>query len=285
MRHYLGKIHAFFSKQNGLTIIVIALMVIALLGWLDYKTGTELTFSYFYLLPIGLTAIYTNLAVSEVIAAISIIVWMVTNKLAGEAYSDKSVEYWNAIIRVVVLSLYALLLYELKKAIAREREMARTDFLTNVNNRRELYRVAELEILRARRYDHPFAVAYIDLDFFKQVNDKQGHAAGDNVLREIAGIMKNSVRKTDTLARMGGDEFVILLPEIDAVGAKRVLEKTKNNVTSNASGHEIRMTFSAGLVHFRKAPQSVDGLIEKADQLMYQAKLQGKDCILFMQVE
>jgi GGDEF domain-containing protein len=110
------------------------------------------------------------------------------------------------------------LLTEYKDRAEREEILARTDPLTEVANSRYLYTLAEMEIERLSRYEHPFTVAYMDIDNFKEINDRFGRRAGDELLCLVASTMQNNLRITDTVARLGGDEFIILLPETKGRG-------------------------------------------------------------------
>lgn len=285
MRNLFGKLDSYFSELHGSIIIAISLVLVALLGWLDYLSGFEASFSFFYLIPIFLSALYTNVRFSLMITAVSILAWAFSNILAGQTHSSALILYWNALIRLGTFSMIALLVNELKFVITREQTISRTDFLTGLNNRREFNRVAQLEIMRAGRHKHHFAVAYIDLDLFKDVNDRLGHAAGDELLQTIAQIMRNTLRKTDVIARMGGDEFAILLTEIDGKGAKRAIEKVQERLLDKMSQDQTGVTFSIGLVYYTRPPKSAEELLRGADNLMYRAKVHGKNKIVFEQVE
>src|SRR5437773_2624774 len=115
----------------------------------------------------------------------------------------------------------------LRLAHARERELARRDALTGAPNARAFYELAGAEIARARRYIHPFSVAYLDLDDFKLVNDRLGHLAGDAVLRSVARALGGVLRASDVVARLGGDEFAVLLPEAGAAPARLATDKLR----------------------------------------------------------
>lgn len=224
MRRFLAEFHLVFLKLNRNTVLAIALALVALLGYLDYATGFEISFSFFYLIPISISAWYINQKVAWIITAISITTWMISNWLAGEIYSQEIIRYWNASVRFIVFYGISYLVGEFKLVLQNERRLSRTDYLTGISNSREFYNQAELEIKRADRYKHPLSAAYIDLDFFKRVNDEKGHKEGDKLLKTIVQIVSSNIRKTDVFARLGGDEFGLLLPNTDQRSARIVMQ-------------------------------------------------------------
>src|SRR5205085_1549573 len=175
------------------------------------------------------------------------------------------------------LVLVSEALARLRLAHARERQLARSDALTGAPNARAFYEVAEAEITRARRYAHPFSVAYLDLDDFKLVNDRLGHLAGDAVLRSVARALSGVMRASDVVARLGGDEFVVLLPEASAAPARLATEKLRGALADVVPAHGWRMTASIGVATFLVPPESVDELLGAVDGLMYRAKQGGKN--------
>jgi diguanylate cyclase (GGDEF)-like protein len=188
---------------------------------------------------------------------------------------------WNFGIRLIVFSFLALLLKELKLSLENARMLAATDPLTGVWNSREFYRIAEIELRRARRLQYPISIAYLDIDNFKQVNDQRGHTEGDKLLRCLAQNATNALRKTDTFARLGGDEFVILLPNTDAQQSKIVIRKLKDIAKPTDTWRDmIPVTFSIGVATFKMPPNSLEELVKRADALMYKGKLKGKNRIV-----
>jgi diguanylate cyclase (GGDEF)-like protein len=139
----------------------------------------------------------------------------------------------------------------------------------------------QLEIDRAARYDHPFTLAYLDIDDFKSVNDRFGHSVGDRVLRLIADSLKRSRRKTDLIARAGGDEFVVLLPETGADTAKIVVSKAIKCIIDEAENTRWLITISVGVVTFVHAPPSADSALDIADKVMYEVKSHGKNNVIY----
>lgn len=282
---FLGRLDRLFGVLGGNRILFIALVLIALLGWLDYVTGFEISFSFFYLLPISLTAWYVGIGTSHLITGISVLTWLISNRLAGEVYSSEWIHFFNAGVRLVVFTGIATLLYELKTAFQLERRIARTDYLTGVFNRREFIEQLGLELRRADRLKYPISLAYIDLDNFKQVNDEQGHSAGDEHLKLIATTISNVIRKTDLFARLGGDEFGLFLANVDRRNAEFVLKKIQSAVMHELEEKNSPVTLSIGVVTFLSPPLNVDAMLRRADELMYQAKNKGKDRAVYFTEE
>jgi diguanylate cyclase (GGDEF)-like protein len=285
LRSILLHIHRFLSGQSRRNIIAIALMGIALLGLLDYWSGSEITVSLFYLIPIFVATWYCGLNAGYILTGVSIITWVVANSLAGEKYTYETIRYWNAFVRLVFFGLNVFLLDTLKNTLNDEQQLARTDSLTGAYNRRAFYSLAEMEILRSRRYSHPFTIAYFDLDDFKTVNDRFGHQVGDAVLREFARNIQANTRETDLLARLGGDEFAILLPETDEAGTKKVIRKLQMKLSEKGDLDSTWPTVSIGVITFMSSPGSVDEMLQVADRAMYKAESQGKNQALFARAD
>jgi len=161
--------------------------------------------------------------------------------------------------------------------------LAVTDELTGLPNRRRFLEVVRLEVQRARRYSRPLTLLMVDLDRLKQINDQNGHAAGDVMLRGVADGLRSSMRQTDVPARLGGDEFAVLLPETGRDDALPIAERIRVNVEkfrAVVEGAEISSTVSIGLVS-RNAGELTDlpSLIRLADDALYRAKAEGRNAI------
>src|SRR6266487_1236022 len=193
---------------------------------------------------------------------------------------DSPLPHPGGAVRIDALVLVSEAVARLRLAHARERELARQDALTGGPNARAFYEVAGAEIARARRYIHPFSVAYLDLDDFKLVNDRLGHLAGDAVLRSVARALSGVLRSSDVVARLGGDEFVVLLPEAGAAPARLATEKLRGALADVVPAHGWRMTASIGVATFLVPPESVDQLLAAVDRLMYRAKQGGKNGVV-----
>lgn len=155
------------------------------------------------------------------------------------------------------------------------------DDLTRLYNVRNLYRTLDIEIRRARRYASSVSVVFMDLDGFKLVNDAYGHRAGSVTLTEVAEVITSSVRDSDFVARFGGDEFVLMLPETGARAALQMAERVRTHISSHrfsgGVGASIHLTASFGVASFPEHAAEPEKLIELADAAMYEAKQRDKD--------
>ncbi len=158
--------------------------------------------------------------------------------------------------------------------------LAAIDGLTGLNNRRHFFSIAPVEFSRARRYGHPLSAMLLDIDHFKDFNDKFGHVIGDQVLQAVAKCCKESLRQTDVLGRYGGEEFVILLSETDRHVAQTVAERLRKKVsrtTVSTEKGDLSVTVSIGIAENNEYTPDLETLIARADQAMYVAKHKGRN--------
>jgi diguanylate cyclase (GGDEF)-like protein len=159
--------------------------------------------------------------------------------------------------------------------------LATTDFLTGLPNRREFMARLDDELARVQRnVNEHTAVLMLDLDHFKHVNDRYGHATGDAVLRHLAGLMRGQQRKIDTLGRVGGEEFAVLLPGADPAAAGAYAERLRQKVADSPlllDGEEIGVTVSIGIAQVLQSDASADAALIRADQALYSAKAAGRN--------
>lgn len=169
---------------------------------------------------------------------------------------------------------------DLARALAQLEVIATRDELTGLPNRRQMQALMDQELLRSQRHPHDFCIALVDLDHFKRINDSQGHAAGDTVLRHFAQAGQAALRATDVLARWGGEEFLVLLPDTPLPQAQAALERLREQVAALrvriAEGGEIRLTVSIGLAAHR-AGDTLAQTLARADRWLYEAKAQGRN--------
>ena len=174
---------------------------------------------------------------------------------------------------------------ERKQLEEKLQQQATTDDLTGIANRRHFLELAKFEIKRAARLQRLLAVALIDIDYFKQVNDQYGHAAGDQALIAFTDICRKNIREIDVLARFGGDEFVLLLPEISLRQAYVIVERIRHALDTqpiDVDGERIPLAISSGIAGLASESESLDALLERADQALYQAKEDGRNCVVML---
>lgn len=159
-------------------------------------------------------------------------------------------------------------------------KLALTDPLTGLANRRHLFERLESEFARAQRYRRPFTLLYIDLDGFKSINDRFGHLFGDEILRGSALSMQAVLRSTDLLARIGGDEFAVLMPETSLSGADYVVGKLRKALAAYSrqlSPALTPLTLSVGIGEISEHDEAIEDILARADKAQYLAKASGKD--------
>jgi len=172
---------------------------------------------------------------------------------------------------------------ELEAANRRLQELATQDDLTGLFNRRHFIELAQREFNVCRRYRYPSSLVMFDLDFFKQVNDEYGHLAGDLVLKEVAEVCKSIFRKSDLCGRIGGEEFLIMLPHTDIDGAMIITERLATLINRRIVHYNdqiIKVTISAGVSQIKTEDKQLDDWIKRVDDLMYLAKRRGRNQVV-----
>lgn len=185
----------------------------------------------------------------------------------------------------LLVSLVVLCLYVPIFALRRWRESVRrlseasTDSLTGMSNRRRGWQVLEVEGLRAKRYRRPLSISLFDIDKFKEINDRHGHLIGDRILREVARIIQSEMRSTDTLARWGGEEFLIISPETNRAGVRELAERMRRLIERSAFPDAIKVTASFGTAEWQEGDE-VEDFYQRVDEALYEAKTGGRNMVV-----
>jgi diguanylate cyclase (GGDEF)-like protein len=269
-------IHWTAHGHHRIWLVALSLLWILLAGFAHFLTGPQYEFHLVFLLPVVAVSWYVSLKAGGLTTLFSAIVWMVAD---WPHASDPRVLLLNEAVRLSVFCLVVVLVARLKTAFERESALARVDALTQLPNRRDFHETAAAEIARARRYGHPLTLIFLDLDNFKSVNDLDGHDAGDRVLRSVGETLRKNIRSMDVPARIGGDEFVILLPETGRDAAAEIAAKLQQKLAHAMLVDGWPVTGSFGVATFIKAPTCVDELLKRSDLLLYGAKQKGMNMI------
>jgi diguanylate cyclase (GGDEF)-like protein len=260
---------------------VTSVLAVFVIGYLDYLTGYEVCFTLLYLFPIFYAGWYSGKIVGYIVAVLSGFAWLTSDLSSGHIYSHSFIIIWNFSMRLGVFILFAYFLYKIKTLISIEKELSRIDYLTGLKNSRSFYENLEVAIENFKRFKRPFTVVYIDVDDFKTVNDTFGHLYGDGALKSVANIISESLRSTDVIARMGGDEFGLILLETSSKQSEEVLKRMMEKIAFIAKEEKLRVSLSFGAVCFENFLVSEDPseIIKTADDLMYCVKKNGKNQI------
>lgn len=265
-------------KRKSLRIageVSLLLVVIALIARLDGLVGPDVGLSLLYVVPVALAGWRLGRAAALFCAI-------------AAAFADVSISQetsiWNSITHLFAYGFVGLALAiirgmnrELKRLLSQEASLSRTDSVTGLPNARAFRERLEIDLERVRRSGAPICLAYVDLDEFKRVNDGWGHQTGDRVLREVADVLRGTVRAADCCARVGGDEFAVLLVDARPEGAEKIANRIVEQVSATGSSYPgSDFGASVGVAYLENAPASADLLVRAADEAMYRAKREGK---------
>jgi len=273
------------GEPPAAAVLAGAAALVALVALVDYHTGVELRVFPLYFLPVLAVSLRLGRGPGLATAAACALAWELSNLLAGMRDSRPAITSLNLLVMAVAFAAVALLGASQRRWLERERALSRTDSLTGLLNRRGFYEAAAVELARSTRYRHPLTVACVDLDDFKAVNDRLGHARGDALLLAAARALRRACRSTDLVARLGGDEFVVLLPETGREAAEAALSKLRARLPEAAREVGARVTASIGSMSFARPPLDVEALVQDADRVLYAVKECGKDSMRCLEAE
>jgi diguanylate cyclase (GGDEF)-like protein len=269
------------------TAAVVALSgTTACIGWLDFVSGPELGLSLLYIAPIAVAG-WTQGRVIGAVTAIQAAAWWVWADLRWHATYDELTTAWNAFTRLVIFATIGIgsaMMHadrkRLRELLAREQGLARTDALTSLPNSRAFREHANQDLARARREGSSVTLVYLDIDNFKHVNDRHGHARGDAFLADIAQAIRGCLRAGDHAARLGGDEFGVLLWGADSSAGEIVGQRLVTAIRALGDAFPgARVGASAGLATAPPTGATYEQLLQDADRAMYQVKQGAKGSV------
>ena len=278
-----------------LLLTILLFLCIPLLGMADYATGPDFEFSLLYLVPVLVLAWREDGRVA-IGAAVLAAACALTADTALHGVTIFTL--WNGFTRLaiyVALAVLGSLVHSNRERLAtmnvrlarlleEEQRLARTDTLTGLANSRAFSDALHRAIARNRRDRTPLAVACFDLDNFKSLNDAQGHAGGDRALLAAAGALTRVARSADLAARIGGDEFAVLLQNCNEAGAHAVAGRMLQELTNVMQRAGTGLGASVGVACFTDPPDDPDVTLGAADRALYEAKSQGKGRMVIVSV-
>ncbi len=269
----MRRLIVFLEARSRLLAAGVVLLLVLLAVLMELMSSPAFPSELFYLPPIVLAAWYGGRLPAILLIAASGTVWLLL-------YPGGRATLWHGLTHFILFLLIALMISSFRALYRAEQHRSGTDSLTGLANGWAFRERLEEEFARAKRYGHPTTLLYIDVDNFKHVNDRWGHAAGDDLLRQIGGVLEEALRRTDVAARIGGDEFAVLLTETGEEGAARTASAIRDSLMHTMRRAEYPVTFSIGVAIFPESPAEAEEALRFADDLMYRAKYGGKDQIV-----
>ena len=262
---------------------LVSLLLWAMVSALDFYVILDLGLSIFYVLPVALATWWVGRIPGLALVCLSTAAWFWAD-VSVKDYEYPLLPYWNAGVRLGFFVIIHQLLWALKQSYCQQQHWAEMDGLTELYNHRHFLRLLHTEHLRSQRHGDCLTLVYLDLDHFKQVNDRHGHSRGDEVLMGVAQTLRDHLRRIDIVARLGGDEFALLLPRVDGDGARVLCDRLHTALTTANHRHQWGVGFSIGVVTWYRLPPSTDVMLQTVDHLMYEAKQGGKNQVRYWTV-
>lgn len=271
------RINNYLEYSHKLIPIAWGFCLLILMGLINYQFSSDTSLAFLYLLPIAISTWFVNKKAGFGICILSAIAERFVHKNIDIWQVNTFSFYWNLGVIFVLFLTISYLIYHLRLSLDRERELARIDDKTGVANKRLFLELAGLEVKKSNRFRHPLTVIYMDIDDFRQLNEALGYAVGDKLLKAVAETIKHNLRETDIIARIGGDEFIVLLPGSGYEPAQIVISRLQKQLSEMMQENQWVATFSIGAATFINPPKSVEEMIHRADRFMYIAKKNGKN--------
>ena len=274
-----------FTRETQWKLAVETWAITFFISWCIYQTGgIDSPLIHLYLLVI----IFSALTLGKIVTLLEFgLISAVYFYFAQPSFVHEEFSIPDFIEIVMTFAPYLMVAYltsllaaDLKNAREGLEQLSDTDELTGLKNRRAFNNLLEAEFSKAVRYDRPLTLLMLDADDLKTVNDEFGHAVGDKLIIMIGRVIEESLRKTDLLARYGGDEFVAILTETPLANAVEVAERIRTaveNTSFNSGGKRVASTISIGLASYSKELKSSEEIMAEADQKLYQSKRNGKN--------
>jgi len=282
--HYVG----FYRQESLVKLAIETWVMIIFITWVVHYAGRiSSPLLNLYLLPIIASALILG-KLMTFIEMVGIAVCFMFLHYDQHTRNLLSLPFWGellALLAPVILVAYitTMLSADIRFAVDKIKRVSDTDELTGLYNMRAFTMVLSRNFKQAMRYSHKLSIVMLDCDNLKQVNDTHGHESGNRLLQHVARTIRSELRGSDVLARYGGDEFIALLPETDAGGAREMGERIRRSIEMSrldVHGTDVISTVSIGIASFPDDGGSLELIMEKADKAMYYAKERGRNRVV-----
>ncbi|MFI5182362.1 MAG: diguanylate cyclase domain-containing protein [Thermoanaerobaculia bacterium] len=249
-----------------------SLVALLVIGFADFLTPAQVSLAVFNVVPVFVATMRFGRRAGLPLATMSALSWFESEVFHRAARGLPTLLVWDLASRLIFFGVIAELACQLREALELARHEGRTDSLTGLLNRRAFFEQAESALHRSwERFEH-LAVAYVDIDDFKTVNDTLGHETGDSLLRALGHALRSSARSGDLVARLGGDEFAVLLPSTGLAETRAVACKLETLIAETLASTGISAGASIGISVLSDEIPNVDALLHAADAAMFHAK-------------
>lgn len=269
-----------FKDKPPELILLYCLLLVAFDSLVDYLTGYEMTYFVFYILPVAIAAWYGSHYMGWAIAIVSGIAWLAVDLIDGHPYSQPWYPYWNGGVRLSFFLLISQLVTSVRLLLELEKSMAREDALTGIPNRLAFKESCDVLFPLASRNRSPMALGLIDIDNFSRLNERYGHGFGDEVLRAVAAMLKDAIRKTDVFGRIVGNEFAVLLPNTDPETAREWFAALHRSLSLRAEEDGLPIGFSIGVAVIENPDISTEQAMRFANELVHRVKKSEQSSLL-----
>jgi diguanylate cyclase (GGDEF)-like protein len=268
----LRKLESYFDSLPRWQVYLYAMLMTGGIGILDYVTGTEISFSIFYLIPVALFTWHNDKAAGYFASVVSALTWFMVEYTSKDSYVQEWIIFWNAGVRLLFFLLATHLLLEIKMRHERENSLMRIDEVTGARNtlffKEELRNVIKL----AARHQHSTVLTRLNLNNFDALNNTLGQSEGNRILQTVVMALTLSVRSTDIVGRMSGNEYAVVLPLTDLAGAKKAFSMLQNKINNVFEDKGWPIQWSIGVAVFPDAPANYMDALRNAESVLKQAQ-------------
>jgi diguanylate cyclase (GGDEF)-like protein len=257
----------FLGQKPRSVALGVSAALVAAIGALSYVAGPQLALPLFYVLPIVIAAWFAGLRTGVAISIAGALFWLGVELAQAQSLAP-DIALANTAIRLGCFLALSYFIAALSQAL----EYAHSDYLTGIANGRAFYDATFAEMRRSARYGGAFTVVALDVDDLRKINERFGHAVGDALLRSVAGVLRNSLRQTDLVSRLGAERFAILLPEADGEAARGAIRKLEGVLAGVAGKGDWTSSFSLGGVTFTSPPESAETALGRAEDVLQAAR-------------